>query len=48
MNIDVTKILKIAGLVMSIVGTIATSVASSRENSKTLEKLVNDHFENQN
>lgn len=44
MNIDVVKIVKIAGLVLSVAGTIATGWAGSKENEKTLEKLVKDHF----
>lgn len=44
MNIDVVKIVKIAGLVLSVAGTIATGWAGSKENEKTIEKLVSDHF----
>lgn len=46
MAIDVVKVVKIAGTVMSVAGMLASGWAGSKENAKTLEKLVNDHFAN--
>lgn len=43
-KIDVVKVIKIAGLVMSMGGTIANSWAGKKENDKVLEKLVNERL----
>lgn len=45
MAIDVVKAVKIAGTVMSVAGMLASSWAGGKENTKTIEKLVNEHFE---
>ena len=47
MKIDVIKIVKIAGLVLSVAGTVATGWAGSKENERTLGKLVEDRFKDQ-
>lgn len=39
-NIDMLKVAKGVGLVLSIGGTILTSVVAGKENEKMLEKLV--------
>lgn len=46
MAVDVIKVVKIAGTVLSVAGMVASSWAGSKESNRTLEKLVNDHFAN--
>jgi hypothetical protein len=46
-KIDVVKVVKIAATVMSVAGMLASGWAGSKENEKTLEKLVKDHFANE-
>lgn len=48
MAIDTVKVIKIAGTVLSVAGMLATGWAGTKENTKTLEKLVNDHFADKN
>jgi hypothetical protein len=43
-KIDVVKVVKIAATVMSVAGMLASGWAGSKENEKTLEKLVKEHF----
>lgn len=47
MKFDVIKAVKIAGMVLGVVGTIATGWAGSKENERTLGKLVEDRFKDQ-
>ena len=46
MTVNVVKVVKIAGTVMSVAGMIASSWAGSKQADKTLENLVNAHFAN--
>ena len=46
MAVDVIKVVKIAGTVLSVAGMVASNWAGGKEASKTLEKLVNEHFAN--
>lgn len=46
MAIDVVRAAKIAGTVMSVAGMLVSSWAGGKENTKTLENLVNQHFAN--
>lgn len=46
MAVNVVKVVKIAGTVMSVAGMLASSWAGGKENAKTLENLVNAHFAN--
>ena len=41
-------VVKIAGMVLSVVGMVASGIASNESNKKTLEDLANKHFENNN
>lgn len=43
-KIDTVKVVKIVGVVLGIAGTLATGWAGSKENTKTIEKLVEDHL----
>ena len=43
-KIDVIKVVKIVGTVLSIGGSLASKWAGGKENHKILEKLANDHF----
>lgn len=47
MKLDVIKIVKVAGTLLSVAGMLASGWAGTKENEKTLEKLVADHFKNQ-
>lgn len=47
MKFDIVKVVKIAGMALSVAGMIATGWAGSKENAKTLEALVNDRFKDQ-
>lgn len=44
-NIDVLKVAKGAGLVLSIGGMLLNTWVNGKENEKVLEKLVNQHFQ---
>ena len=46
MAVDIVKVVKIAGTAMSVAGMLLTSWAGGKENTKTLETLVNAHFTN--
>lgn len=41
---DIVSILKVAGLVLTIGGTIVSTIAGSKETEKTLEKLVTERL----
>ena len=41
-KIDIVNIVKIAGVVLGLVGTIATGWADHKGNEKAIEKLVNE------
>ena len=43
-KIDVVKIVKIAGLVCTLAGSVASAWAGGEENKKLLEKLVADRL----
>lgn len=43
-KIDVVKIVKIAGMVFTVAGTVASAWAGGEENKKLLEKLVADRL----
>ena len=43
-KIDTVKLIKIGGMILSIAGTIAAGYVSTKENEKTIEKMVEDHF----
>ena len=47
MKLDIVKIVKLAGMALSVAGMIATGWAGSKENKKVLEELVNNHFNDQ-
>lgn len=44
-KIDWVKVAKGAGAVLSIAGTLLSGWAGTKENTRTIEKMVNDHFE---
>lgn len=44
LKIDVVKLAKIAGMILTVAGTVVTGWVGTKENEKTLEKLVEDHF----
>ena len=46
MTVNIVKVAKITGTAMSIAGMLITSWAGGKENTKTLENLVNAHFAN--
>lgn len=46
MAIDVVKAVKIAGTVMSVAGMLASGWAGNKENTRTLEQLVNAKLNN--
>ena len=46
MAVDIVKVIKITGTAMSVAGMLLTSWAGGKENTKTLENLVNAHFAN--
>lgn len=43
-NINILKVAKGAGLLLSVGGMLVTSWVSGKENEKILEKLVNEHL----
>lgn len=43
-NIDLLKVAKGTGMLLSIGGMLVTSWVSGKENEKVLEKLVNEHL----
>lgn len=43
---DVVKVVKVAGMVLSVAGTVATGWAGSKENKRTIEEMVVKHLEN--
>lgn len=45
MNFDLVKVVKVVGLVMTIGGTVASSWAGDKENTRTLEKLVDKRLD---
>jgi hypothetical protein len=46
MNKDnIVKVAKIGGMLLSIGGMVLTSWVSSKENEKTLQKLVEEHLQ---
>lgn len=46
MKVNITKILSVAGLALSVIGTIASSVASDRKMNEVVEKVVADKLSN--
>ena len=44
---NVTTIIKVIGLGLSVGGMIATAIATSRQNNETLNKLFDSKFNNQ-
>ena len=44
---NVTTVIKVVGLALTVAGTIATAIGASRQNNETLEKLVDTKFNNQ-
>lgn len=44
-KVDVVKVVKIAATALSVAGMLASNWAGNKENEKTLEKLVKEHFE---
>lgn len=44
MKIDVVKVVKVAGTVMSVAGMLASGWAGDKMTKVTLEKLVNEHL----
>lgn len=46
MKIDMIKAMRFAGMALTVVGTLLTGLGDSKENKRTIEKLVEEHLKN--
>ena len=44
MKIDVVKVVKVTGMILTIAGTLASGWVGTKENEKVLEKLVDERL----
>ncbi len=47
MKIDKDLLIKIAGIALTLAGTVVTGISSKKENDKTLDKLVEEKLKSE-